>query len=75
MFNGILNIVVSPFVGRGQAYILQAGRGLIMLEREAIRTDRMSNWAFEAEEVKAIARFMPAVIEERSIFGVLLGTA
>ena len=74
-FNGLLNVVASPYVGRGQCYILQAGRGLIFLERESIRTDRMTNWAFEAEEVKAITRFMPACIEERSIFAVGLGTA
>lgn len=75
VFNGLLNIVASPYVARGTAYILEAGRGLIFLEREAIRTDRMTNWAFEAEEVKAITRFMPAVIEERSLFAIGLGTA
>jgi len=75
VFNGILKVVASPFVGRGLAYILQAGRGLVFLEREAIRVDRQANWAFEAEEIKAITRFMPAVVEERSIFGIITTTA
>jgi hypothetical protein len=75
VFNGILKVVASPFVGRGMAYILQAGRGLVFLEREAIRVDRQANWAFEAEEIKAITRFMPAVVEERSIFGIITTTA
>jgi len=75
VFNGLLKVVASPYVGRGQAYILQAGRGLVVVDREPIRVDRQANWAFEAEEAKAITRFMPAVIEERSIFGLYLGTA
>jgi len=75
VFNGLLNIVASPYVSRGTAFILEAGRGLIMLDREAIRVDRQTNWAFEAEEVKAITRFMPAVIEERSLLTVGLNTA
>lgn len=75
LFQGILNVVASPYVGRGQSYIVQKGRGLVIVEREAIRVDRKANWEYEAEEVKAISRFMPAVIDERSIFGVYLGTA
>lgn len=75
VFNGLLNIVATPYVARGSAYIMQAQRGLAFLDREAIRTDREKNWAYEAEEVKAITRFMPAVIEQRSIFAIYLGTA
>jgi hypothetical protein len=75
VFNGLLNIIASPYVARGSAYILQAKRGLAFLDREAIRTDRQANWAFGAEEVKAITRFMPAIIEQRSLFAIYLGTA
>lgn len=75
IFNGMLKLVATPYIGRGQAYITQAGRGLVMLMREPIRVERQPNWAFEAEEAKIITRFMPAEIEERSQFVISLGTA
>lgn len=74
-FNGLLNIVANPYTHRGIAYITEAGRGLVLLMREPIRVERQANWAFEAEEVKAITRFCPAVVEERSVFGITLNTA
>ena len=75
LWNGMLNIVASPYCPRGGAYILKAKRGLVLLERKAPSIDKKANWAFDAQEVKATTRFMPAVIEERSIFAVNAGTA
>jgi hypothetical protein len=75
IWNGMLNVITTPYVGRGQAYLMQAKRGLVLLDRKAPAVDQNANWAIDAQEIKALTRFMPAVIEERSIFSILLGTA
>lgn len=75
VWNGALNLVTTPLVAKGAAYILQKGRGMVMLEREGIKLDKMENFAFDAQEVRVKARFMPGMIDERSIFVVALGTA
>ena len=75
VWNGALNVITTPFCARGSAYVLQAKRGLVLVDRKPVEISRNANWAFDAEEVKATTRFMPAVIEERSIFSILLGTA
>lgn len=75
MFKGMLNIVASPYVGKGQAYITQRGRSLVFVDREPIRVERETNWAYEAQEAKAITRFRPDMIDEKGIFAIYLGTA
>ncbi len=75
IWNGALNVITTPYMARGQAYLLKAKRGLVLLDRKPVELSRNKNWAFDAEEVKAVTRFMPAVIEERSLFSVLLSTA
>lgn len=75
IWNGALNVITTPFCARGSAYLMQAKRGLVLLDRKPFSVNRQANWAFDAEEVKATTRFMPAVVEQRSIFSVLLGTA
>jgi len=75
IWNGALNVITTPYMARGQAYLLSSKRGLVMLDRKPVEITRNKNWAFDAEEVKATTRFMPAVIEQRSIFSILLGTA
>lgn len=74
-WNGALNLITSPFVARGSAYLTQAKRGLVFLDRKAPSIAQDANWSRDAEEVKMSTRFMPAVVEERSIFSILLGTA
>ena len=75
VWNGMLNVITTPFMARGSAYLTQARRGLVFLERKPVTVDRNANWAFDAQEVKALTRFMPAVVEERSLMCIGLGTA
>lgn len=75
LWNGALNVITTPFCAKGSAYLLEAKRGLVMLDRKPFQISRKANWAYDAEEVKSTTRFMPAVVEERSIFNILLGTA
>ena len=75
IWNGQLNVITTPYMARGQAYLTQGKRGLVFLERQPVTVDQNANWAFDAKEVRARTRFMPAVVEERSMFSILLGTA
>ncbi len=75
IWNGALNVITTPYMARGQAYLVQGKRGLVFLERKPVQVDQNANWAFDAREVRAKTRFMPAVVEERSMFSILLGTA
>lgn len=75
LWNGALRVITTPYMARGQAYLAQGKRGLVFLERKPVEISQNANWAFDAQEVKATTRFMPAVVEERSMFSILLGTA
>lgn len=75
MMQGFLNVITTPFCGKGTAYLVQGKRGLVFLERKGVELSQNPNWAFDAQEVKAITRFMPAVVEERSMLTIVYGTA
>ncbi|KKK88203.1 hypothetical protein LCGC14_2745550, partial [marine sediment metagenome] len=75
IWNGALNVITTPYMARGQAYLVQGRRGLVFLERKPVSVQQNANWAFDAQETRALTRFMPAVVEERSMFSILLGTA
>jgi len=75
VWNGMLNVITTPYMPRGSAYLVQGKRGLVFVERKPVEISRNANWAFDAQEIKALTRFMPAVVEERSMFSILLGTA
>ncbi len=75
IWNGMLNVITTPYMPRGSAYLVEGKRGLVFLERKPVTVDQNANWAFDAQEVRARTRFMPAVVEERSMFSILLGTA
>lgn len=72
---GMLKLLTTPYCPDGGQFITQGTRGTIMMERKAPAIDRQANWAFDAQEVKATTRFIPAVIEERSILAINGGTA
>lgn len=66
IFAGLLPIqIFDPTVPTGQAFVLEAKRGLVMVEREGLAVEEMDNFAFDATEMKSRERFLPAVVEER----------
>jgi len=72
-FNGLLNVVESPYCPARTAYILDTNRGsVVFLQRKSPSIDKNANWAFDAQEVRAKSRFRAAVIEERGVMPVLL---
>ena len=75
VWQGVLKLISTPYCPEGGQFITEGKRGLIMLERKAPSIDKQPNWAFDAQEARAITRFMPAVIEERSILAINGGTA
>lgn len=75
IWNGMLNVITTPFMPKGSAYLVEGKRGFVFLERKPVEISQNKNWAFDAAEVKATTRFMPAVVEERSVFVIGLGTA
>lgn len=73
LFNGMLNIVSSPRCGARVAYITQAKKGLVMFRHQAYRQPRVektANFAYDAQEVKAVTRFLPAVIDQRAFMAI-----
>ena len=74
IFQGVLNVVSTPRIASRLAYILEAKRGLVLFRHPLYRTPRVektTNFPYDATEVKAVSRFMPAVIDQRSIYAVL----
>lgn len=72
---GALKVITTPYCGRGTGYLVQGKRGMVFLERKPIEISQNANWAFDAKEVRALTRFMPAVVEERSMLPLEYGTA
>ena len=71
-YNGILNVVESPFCPTRTAYALDSKRGsVVFVQRKKPALDKNANWAFDAQEVRARSRFRAAVIEERGIMPIL----
>jgi len=75
LWQGALKVVTTPYQARGTCYLAEGKRGLVFLERKPVEISQNANWAFDAQEVKATTRFMPAVVEERSMFSIRCGTA
>jgi hypothetical protein len=69
IFNGALRIVSTPRIATRLAYITQAKRGLVLFRHQLYRQPRIektANFAFDCQEVKAVTRFLPAVIDQRA---------
>lgn len=75
VWQGMLKVVTTPYMPRGSAYLVEGKRGLVFLERKPVELSQNANWAFDAQEVRALTRFMPAVVEERSMYSFIYGTA
>jgi hypothetical protein len=74
LFQGALRIVSTPRVATRLAYITQAKRGLVVFRHQAYRSPRVektANFAYDAQEIKAVTRFLPAVIDQRAFMAVL----
>lgn len=68
VFGGMLSIqVYDPTIPTAVAFIGQAGRGLVFIEREPLQLDDNQNFGFDATEMRTKERFLPAVVEERFI--------
>ncbi len=74
IFQGALNLVTTPRIHARQVYIAEAKKGLVLFRHQNYRNPRVektANFPYDAQEIKAISRFLPAVIDQRSIFAVL----
>lgn len=74
IFQGMLNIITTPRINARQVYIAEAKKGLVLFRHQNYRTPRVektANFPYDAQEIKAISRFLPAVIDQRSIYAVL----
>jgi len=69
LFQGALRLVSSPRVATRLAYVTQAKKGLVLFRHQLYRQPRVektANFAYDAQEVKAVTRFLPAVIDQRA---------
>jgi hypothetical protein len=74
IFQGALNIVSTPRLAARQAYITEAKKGLVLFRHPLYaqpRVEKTANFPIDAQEIKAISRFMPAVVEQRAFYAVL----
>lgn len=74
IFNNMLNIVSTPRIHARQVYIAEAKKGLVLFRHQNYRSPRVektANFPYDATEIKAISRFWPAVINQRTIYAVL----
>ena len=74
IFQNMLTVVSTPRVHARQVYITESKRGLVLFRHQLYRTPRVektANFPYDATEIKAISRFMPAVIDSRSFYAVL----
>ena len=75
VWQGALRVITTPYQARGGAYLVEGKRGMVFLERKPVEISQNANWAFDAQEARALTRFMPAVVEERSMCTINYGTA
>lgn len=64
--------VFHPMVPTAQAFIGEAGRGLVWVERDGLQVDEETNLAYDAVSVRSRERFIPSVIENRFIADIQL---
>ena len=74
IFQNALTIVSTPRVAARQVYITEAKKGLVLFRHplyQQPRVEKTSNFPIDAQEIKAVSRFMPAVVEQRAFWPVL----
>ena len=74
LLQGALNIIETPRIHARHVYIAEAKKGIVLFRHPLYRSPRIektANFPYDAQEVKAVSRFMPAVVDQRSIYAVL----
>jgi len=74
IFQGLMNVVVTPRIHARQVYLTQAKKGLVLFRHQLYRTPRVektTNFPYDATEIKAVSRFLPAVVDERAFWATL----
>lgn len=64
--------VYDPMVPTGQAFVGEAGRGTVLVDRDPLQVDEDYDLSFDAQMVRSRERFIPAVIENRFICDIQL---
>lgn len=67
IFKGMLMPVFDPTIPTGQAFILEAKRGLVMVNRDSLAIETFEDYKFDVDDIKSRERYLPAVVQERFI--------
>jgi hypothetical protein len=69
-----MNLVSTPRCAARLVYFTEGKRGLVLFRHQNYRTPRVektANFPYDATEIKAISRFIPAVIDQRAFWASL----
>ena len=64
MWKGMLNVIASPFAPVKNSWLCKGKRSFVFVQRHTPKIDKNANWAYDAQEIRALSRFMPAVVEQ-----------